>query len=437
MNRLSLIIKREYLNIVARKSFIVMTLLIPILSLLCMAAPMLLIGLNDGELRNVVVIDEGSGLADVLIDTDEFHFVRVDSLAHKNPRRFYENSGDSVYAMVVLPANLAKREYLSVFSEKPVQSSLISYLKNTFNNELTNRNIEALGIPDIQQKVNECSANVNISEIKWGEDGKEEESSSADIAMLLGMILSLFSYIFVLMYGAMIMNGVIEEKTNRIVEVIVSSCKPMELMLGKIIGVALVGLTQLIVWGGLTLIVSTALGFGGLMTGMSDATETINAMSAAQGGAISAEMEELIRNIAGVHIGQLMISFLLFGIGGFLLYGSLFAAFGSAVDQPSDASQFTTPVIMIVIFALWAGMACVENPDGPLALWCSYIPFTSPIVMMVRIPYGIPMWELLVSIALLYGSAFTFIWLAGRIYRRGIFMYGKKVSLLDLFRWIK
>lgn len=437
MNRLSLIIRREYLNIVARKSFIVMTLLIPLLSLLCMVAPILLMGLNDGELRNVVVIDEGSGLADVLKDTDEFHFVRIDSLANKNPRQFYENSSDSVYAMVVLPANLAKREYLSVFSEKSVQSSLISHLKSTFNKELTNRNIEALGIPDIQQKVNECTANVNISEIQWGEDGKEEVAGSAEIAMVIGMILSMLVYVFVLMYGAMIMNGVIEEKTNRIVEVIVSSCKPMELMLGKIIGVALVGLTQLLLWGCLTLLVSSAFGFGGLMTGMSDATETINAMSAAQGGAVSAEMEDIIRAIAGVNIGQLVISFVVFGIGGFLLYGSLFAAFGSAVDQQSDASQFTTPVIMIVIFALYAGMACIDNPDGPLAMWCSYIPFTSPIVMMVRIPYGIAMWEIFSSVALLYGTAFTFVWLAGRIYRRGILMYGKKVSILDIFRWIK
>lgn len=437
MNRLSLIIRREYLNIVARKSFIMMTLIIPALSLLCMVAPILLMGLNDGELRNVVVIDEGSGLADALKDTDEFHFVRIDSLANKNPRQFYENSGDSVYAMVVLPANFAKREYLSVFSEKSVQSSLISHLKNTFNKELTNRNIEALGIPDIQQKVNECTANVNISEIQWGEDGKEEISNSAEIAMVIGMILSMLIYVFVLMYGGMIMNGVIEEKTNRIVEVIVSSCKPVELMLGKIIGVALVGLTQLLIWGGMTLLIGTIFGFGGLMTGMSDATETINAMSAAQGSAVSAEMEDIIRAIAGVNIGQLVISFVLFGIGGFLLYGSLFAAFGSAVDQPSDASQFTTPVIMIVIFALYAGMACIDNPDGPLAMWCSYIPFTSPIVMMVRIPYGIAMWEIFASVALLYGTAFTFVWLAGRIYRRGILMYGKKVSILDIFRWIK
>lgn len=436
MNRLFLIIRREYLNIVARKSFIVMTLLIPLLSVLCMAAPALLMGLNDGDQKTVVVIDEGSGLADVIKDTEEYRFLRADSLANKNPRNFYESASDSVYAVVVLPQNLAQREYLSVFSDKPVQNSLVSQLKSSFNEEITNRNIAELGIPDIQEKVEKSKADVRVSEILWSDEG-EAESGSAIVSQILGIIFAMFAYMFVLMYGAMIMNGVIEEKTNRIVEVIVSSCKPLELMLGKIIGVALVGFTQLVVWGALMMMVSAAFGFGGLFMGMSDATETINAMSASRGEPLPAELEDMIRAVAGVKIGQLLFSFLLFGIGGFLLYGSLFAAFGSAADQPSDASQFTTPIIMIEVFALWAGMACIENPDGPLAMWCSFIPFTSTIVMMVRLPYGVPTWELALSIALLFGTALTFLWLAGRIYRRGILMYGKKVSVWDIFRWIK
>lgn len=436
MNRLFLIIRREYLNIVARKSFIVMTLLIPLLSVLCMAAPALLMGLNDGDQKTVVVIDEGSGLADVIKDTEEYRFLRADSLANKNPRNFYESASDSVYAVVVLPQNLAQREYLSVFSDKPVQNSLVSQLKSSFNEEITNRNIAELGIPDIQEKVEKSKADVRVSEILWSDEG-EAESGSAIVSQILGIVFAMFAYMFVLMYGAMIMNGVIEEKTNRIVEVIVSSCKPLELMLGKIIGVALVGFTQLVVWGALMMMVSAAFGFGGLFMGMSDATETINAMSASRGEPLPAELEDMIRAVAGVKIGQLLFSFLLFGIGGFLLYGSLFAAFGSAADQPSDASQFTTPIIMIEVFALWAGMACIENPDGPLAMWCSFIPFTSTIVMMVRLPYGVPTWELALSIVLLFGTALTFLWLAGRIYRRGILMYGKKVSVWDIFRWIK
>lgn len=436
MNRLFLIIRREYLNIVGRKSFIVMTFLIPVLSLLCMAAPILLMELNGSDQKTVVVIDEGSQLADVLEDTDEYRFVRIDSLANKNPRNYYEQNSDSIYAMVVLPRNLAQREFLSVFSEKPVQQSLVSHLKDTFDDVLTKRNIDALGIPDIQEKVKAAQADVNVSEIRWSESGEEETSGSAIVAQVIGLIFAMFSYMFVLIYGAMIMNGVIEEKTNRIVEVIVSSCRPIELMLGKIVGIALVGLTQMCAWGILTFIVSAVFGFSGLFTGASDATETINAMSAS-GTAMPEEMADVIRAIAGVNFGQLLWAFVFFGIGGYLLYGSLFAAFGSAVDQPSDASQFTTPVIMIEIFALYAGMACMENPDGSLAMWCSFIPFTSSIVMMVRLPYGVPMWELLTSIVLLFSTAFLILWLAGRIYRRGILMYGKKMSFLDIFRWIK
>ena len=424
------------MNIVARKSFIVMTLLLPLISVLVMAAPMLLMNLNDGDEKVIVVIDEGSQVGDAIKDTDEYKFVRVDSLAKKNPHTYYEGVRDSVYAIVVLPDNLTKREYLSVFSEKPVPSSLVSHLKNTFDEVITARNIDALGMADIKAKVEECTADVTVSEIKWGEGGAEE-SGSMEAAQIIGMLLAMFSYIFVLMYGAMIMNSVIEEKTNRIVEVIVSSCKPIELMLGKIFGVALVGLTQLAIWGFLMFVISSAFGLSGLIFGGSDATETLNAMSAAQGTAMSADVEGIIRDIAGIKFGQMLLSFLLYGIGGFLLFGSLFAAFGSAVDQPSDASQFTTPVIMIEVFALWAGIACVENPYGPLAVWCSHIPFTSPIVMMVRIPYGVPMWELATSVLMLYGTAFTFVWLAGRIYRRGILMYGKKVSFKDIFRWIK
>ena len=186
MNRLFLIIRREYLNIVARKSFIVMTLLIPLLSVLCMAAPALLMGLNDGDQKTVVVIDEGSGLADVIKDTEEYRFLRADSLANKNPRNFYESASDSVYAVVVLPQNLAQREYLSVFSDKPVQNSLVSQLKSSFNEEITNRNIAELGIPDIQEKVEKSKADVRVSEILWSDEG-EAESGSAIVSQILGI----------------------------------------------------------------------------------------------------------------------------------------------------------------------------------------------------------------------------------------------------------
>jgi ABC-2 type transport system permease protein len=214
------------------------------------------------------------------------------------------------------------------------------------------------------------------------------------------------------------MNSVIEEKTNRIVEVIVSSCTPFQLMMGKIIGVALVGLTQFALW---VLIIGAVMGITGLSVG-GVGTDGIGA---------------IFQAISSIDFTFILICFVIYFIGGYLLYASLFAGFGSAVDQASDASQFSTPIIMVMIIALYAGMACMENPNGSMALWCSMIPFTSPIVMMVRLPYGVPFAQLALSIVLLYGTAALMIWISARIYRTGILLYGKKHSVKEIFKWIK
>lgn len=422
--------------IVARKSFVFMTLLIPLLSLLGIGAPFLLSKLNGGDQRKVVIVDEGSNLGSLIVDNEDYDFQLADQMTKKDPRKSFDKADGDIYAIVILPANLQKNNKLSVFSDKPVNSSLVKYLETTLNSEITRRNISTLGVPDIQKKIDECNAKVDVAQIQWNDEG-QDTSGSAEVSQILGIMLALLAYMFVIMYGAMIMNGVIEEKTNRIVEVVVSSCKPSELMLGKIIGVGLAGLTQLLIWGILTIGIAFAFGLGSVIVGASGATEAINAMSAAQGSEVSPVMTEMIKAIAGINIAQLLIAFVFYGIGGFMLFGSLFAAFGSAVDQPNDASQFTMPIIMIEVFALWAGMACIDNPDGPLAMWCSMIPFTSPIVMMVRLPYEVPFWQLALSLVILYASAFALVALASRIYRRGILMYGKKASIMDIFRWIK
>ena len=240
---------------------------------------------------------------------------------------------------------------------------------------------------------------------------------------------------FVLLYGAMIMNGVIEEKTNRIVEVIVGSCKPFQLMMGKIIGVALVGLTQLAIWVVIMAVVGAVLsaifGPAALSAASPDGAA---AMAAA---ADDFDMGAVMQAVSSVNYVYILMSFVFYFIGGYLLYASLFAGFGSAVDQASDASQATTPIIMIMVVALYAGMACIENPNGPMAVWCSMIPFTSPVVMMVRLPYDVPLWQLVLSIVLLYVTAAACVWLAARIYRTGILLYGKKHSFGEIMRWIK
>lgn len=249
--------------------------------------------------------------------------------------------------------------------------------------------------------------------------------------------LAFLTYMFVLMYGAMIMSSVVEDKTNRIVEVIVSSCRPMELMLGKIVSIALVGLTQIAIWTVLLSIGGFILSIAGIFAASPDMTAAAMTGGAAMPAMPEGDMPEIVQAILGVNWFRLLGIFVLYFIGGYLLYASLFAAFGSAVDQQSDANQFTMPVMMIIIIALLIGQACMENPDGTLGVICSLIPFTSPIVMMIRLPYDVPVWEIVASIVLLYATAILFTWLAARIYRTGILMYGRKVSFKEILRWVK
>jgi ABC-2 type transport system permease protein len=290
-----------------------------------------------------------------------------------------------------------------------------------------------MGISNIQEMVKKAHVDVDVRSIKWSESGDEQQSSTS-AAMGLGLMLSIFTYMFVLMYGAMIMNSVIEEKTNRIVEVVVSSCRPFQLMLGKIIGVGLVGLTQMLIWIVLLVVVAMVAGSAfGIGNVSPDAMSPEALASAKDMGA----MEAIVRETLSINYTPIIVGFILYFIGGYLLYSSLFAGLGSAVDQASDSSQFTSPVILIMLIAFYAGMACMENPSGPTAVWCSIIPFTSPVVMMIRLPFGVPFWQLALSLGLLFGTAIAITWLAARIYRRGILHYGQKASFKDLFKWMK
>ena len=281
----------------------------------------------------------------------------------------------------------------------------------------------------------ESNISVEVKSHTWDESG--ESLSSSELATVTGLFLAFLTYMFVLMYGAMIMSSVVEDKTNRIVEVIISSCRPMELMLGKIVSIALVGLTQIAIWSVLLSIGMFILSVTGIFTSSPDVAATMVAGGTQMPEIATGEMPEIIQAILGVNWLRLLGIFVLYFIGGYLLYASLFAAFGSAVDQQSDANQFTMPVMMIIIIALLIGQACMENPDGTLGVICSLIPFTSPIVMMIRLPYNVPAWEIITSIALLYATAILFTWLAARIYRTGILMYGRKISFSEILRWVK
>ena len=448
MSKLGLIIQREYMSIVAKKSFIFTTLLLPILMVaLCGILPVFLANVKSDEKKVVAIVDQNPSMkyAQAFADTDEFIFFKVQDNTDNSLYNYYEKNKDEkrLYAIVQLPDSMSDKLQFFVYSDQSINANLERDVRNILRPVLEKEKIESFGIDSLESIMQQCHVDISAKNIKWGDTG-EEEISSAEIGMIIGIILSFLTYMFVLMYGAMLMNGVIEEKTNRIVEVIVSSCKPMELMLGKIIGVALVGFTQIIIWAVLMGIAGTILGASTLIGGGADPMAMTQAMgqnpetmAAIEQMQNSNEFTEIIQMILGVNYVQILFFFILYFVGGYLLYASLFAAFGSAVDQPSDASQFTAPIMIIMVFSLYAGMFSIENPDGPLCWWCSIIPFTSPIVMMIRLPYDVPIWEMVLSIALLYGCAFGILYVAGRIYRTGILMYGKKVTIKDLIKWIK
>jgi ABC-2 type transport system permease protein len=252
------------------------------------------------------------------------------------------------------------------------------------------------------------------------------------------MISAFMIYMFIVIYGAQVMSGVVQEKTSRIVEVIISSVKPFELMMGKIIGIAMVGLTQFFLWVLLTVVISTVAGsfIGGKVD--VDALQQANSMGMqATPAASPSQVQELVAMLNGFDFAQIVVLFVLYFLGGYLLYASLFAAVGSAVDSETDTQQFSLPLTLPIIFAIYAAIYSAQNPDGPLALWCSMIPFTSPIVMMVRLPFGVPAWQIVLSLLILVMSFIGTTWMAGKIYRTGILMYGKKVTWKEMWKWVK
>ena len=419
MNKLLLIIQREYTTLVARKSFIVITLLIPFLFVAIGAVPVLISEWNNsGSAEAVTVIDETGRLAGVIPDTESFRFIPLKGEAGSTDvKSFFDQAGNSMSALVVIPANVLDSAKVNIYSNSTVNMALVSHVTESLNDTLTAVKIASMGVPNLDKMVKEAQVDIDVNSVKLSDDGTESEASTT-AAMVLGMVLAFITYMFVLTYGAMIMNSVIEEKTNRIVEVIVSSCKPFQLMMGKIIGVALVGLTQFLIWAILISVAVGGLGISLANDSMSDLAVVFNA-------------------IQSVNLVSIFTCFVVYFLGGYLLYASLFAGFGSAVDQASDASQFTSPIIIVMGVALYAGIGCMENPNGSMAMWCSMIPFTSPIVMMVRLPYDVPFWQIAVSVALLYGAAFGLVWVSSRIYRIGILRYGKKFTFKEIMGWVK
>ena len=437
MSKLKLIIQHEYMTIVGKKSFIIMTILIPFLLILLLFVPIMMKYINDktdsSQIR-IAVVDKSHNYGGAFKDNDRYRFELMSGDSMDKTYDIYKKASGRVDAIMEIPADVLESQQVELFSEKTLDESTIMYLNQCLTDTLSKAKIASFQDPELSNKIAQSQVNAVIKSKKWNENGEEQEQS-ATIAAIIGMVLAFLTYTFVLSYGAMIMNSVVEEKTNRIVEVIVSSCKPMELMMGKIIGVGLVGLTQFAIWVVLMGIAMSVLGFIGV---------SADTASSADSMAMGMNMPEtestaasLMAALTSINWFSLLGNFVLYFIGGYLLYASLFAGFGSAVDQASDSSQFTMPIILIMMVALYAGIGCMSNPNGPMAVWCSMIPFTSPVVMMVRLPFDVPWWQLLLSIVLLFATALLCIWISARIYRTGILLYGKKRSFKEIVKWIK
>lgn len=433
MNTLGLVIQREYLTRVRKKSFIIMTLLMPLLLVALSFVPLWLSTLNDGAVKNIAVIDHTGLYAPLLESTDQYHFQIVGQAQQEEQQ---SKLGKELFAILQITDDLNKnKNAVNILSEKQTPQELRSLIENTLNEKVMQQRLDDLSqqsdvnsaaISQVRSII-ESGANISVRTMRWGEGGKVSESST-EVATIIGMVFTFLIYMFILMYGNMVMQAVLEEKKSRVVEVMVSSVKPVNLLVGKITGIGLVGITQLLIWGVLT---------GALFTVLS-----LFIASPEQAAAIPAEMnsfdmEGVLGSVMSVNWLEIIVYFLLFFVGGYILYASIFAMFASAVDSEEDTTQFMMPVTIIIMFAFFAGFYSVSNPDGPLAFWGSLIPFTSPIVMMVRLPFGIPLWEKLLSLVLLYGTFVLISIFAAKIYRVGILMYGKKPSIKEMIKWVR
>jgi len=439
MSKISLIIKREYSTRVMKKSFIILTFLTPILFAGMITVPLWLSSIKDSNKKHIVVVDKTHSYTQVLKSNETYLFDFVDKPIGKIKKENADKGDNEFTALLVITDDLSKNpKAATLYSEKQVNLELKGYISGMLNKYVEQQKLEAYNIPNLKEMVEKSRTNIDIPTIKWGDNGQEKEGS-AELALVIGMISAFVIYMFIIIYGAQVMAGVVQEKTSRIVEVIISSVKPFELMMGKIIGIALVGLTQFFMWviltGSILFIGSRFIGGGVDVASLQQANQMgMQSMAATQS---PGEMQQLFAMLHGFDFMQIIVLFVLYFLGGYLLYASLFAAVGSAVDSETDTQQFSLPLTLPIIFAIYAAIYSAQNPDGPLAFWCSMIPFTSPIVMMVRLPFDVPGWQIVLSLSILMLSFIGTTWIAGKIYRTGILMYGKKVTWKEMWKWLK
>lgn len=434
MNNTSLIIKREYLERVNKKSFIVTTILVPVLMLALMVLPTVLMLMVPSSTKNVAVIDDSGIILPKLEDTDDVHFFSA------NAPQDDMLANDSIFGVLIIDRNiLTNNNGVRLLSANAASANVESTITSQMESIIEQQKLLGYDIDNLDAILKDIHTDVNLSSIRIDEEGGEGEKQSAELNSVAGIGLNFVLYMFLLMYGALVMNSIVEEKGNRVLELVVSSVKPTQLMLGKIVGVGLVAFTQIVIWGVIIIGISSLLLPAIIPSDIMAEAAAINS-GTADLNSVNLDVDLAYALGALTNVGSIIGALALlvvFLIGGYLLYAAVFAAIGASVDNLQDASQLQTIGILPIFIALFASMVVVTDPDSTFATVMSLIPFTSPMVMMARVPFGIPGWEIALSIALLAVTIALMIWFAAKIYRVGIFMYGKKPTVRDLIRWAR
>ena len=449
MKNISIILSREYLTRVKKKSFLLTTFLVPIFFAAMCILPSVIMFMAKDEGKKIAVVDQSGIVMPYLEDSEavtysDYSEEPVDSMKV----RFEELGLDAL--VVVSPLDTVERTLSVVsYSNKPLSVELKERIGSKATEAVEDYRIALYDMGDLKQIMEDVQTDISVSTYTLDESG-EEKITSSEVYMIISMVLSIIIYMFIAMFSGMVMQSVIEEKASRVVEVLVSSVKATELMFGKIIGVACVALTQFFLWILLTLVIvggfSAFVGFDSLM-GDPAQTEQMMEMTAQMGGVDMQEMTEAMADESGmgavlstlgnINWVQMILAFVIYFALGYLLYASLFAAIGSAVENEADTNQLQLPVTIPLMLAFFVALYAFNAPDSAVVWWGSMIPLTSPIVMLARIPFGVPVWELALSIALLVGTFIACGWVSAKIYKIGILMFGKKTTFKDLWKWLK
>ena len=447
LRTIGVIINREYSTRVKKKTFLLTTFLVPVLLALCgVAMGVMMVNVKE-KTKTVGVVDESGIVMSYLKNSEQISFQDMSSEPLDTVKARLADLGlDGVLSISKIDEQ--KNLQASFTSVKPVGMGVTATLSRYIDDALEDYRIRSYDIDGLEEIVNSVKADVPIRTFVLDEKGGEKVSESG-VNSILSMVLGIFIFLFITMFGSMVMTAVVEEKTSKVVEVLISSVKATELMFGKIIGVALVALTQFFLWIVLSIVLLSA-GMGiiapkmmdtvdaqSIVAGLPEGTNQFDAMTAVLSQSDS-ELGDVVGTLAGLNIGQLVLYFIVFFVLGYLLYASLFAAIGSAaVDNENDTSQLQMPVTIPLMIAYFIALYAYNAPDSAVALWGSMIPFTSPIVMLARIPFGVPGWQILLSIGLLVVTTIACAYLSAKIYKVGVLMYGKKTTFKDLWKWLK